>query len=427
MALVNDLSNLAKQVFGPNGLPNLVPDFAVIQQDVKFSQQEKLGAYFEMAVRLGLPKGVTFAKGDGTAGAFDLNDPVAGSVGQAQVYGYQIMVRDQLSNEDAAKLVKAGPQGFASASSVFYEGQMLSIRRYLEIEFLYGQAGLSLTSGAGTVVSATSHIVNMNDAYWADGIWAGALNDKIQFYTGSTLISSGADSIFTVSAVDFEDREITVTGTSTGITALISALGSGALTPFFYGAKGNEQPGIHTILTASSGNIFNISTTAYPQWHGIQYAAGSSSMSFAKAKALASRIMAQGGLMEGGCLYINHKNWDDLVDDIVAVQRDKLGNDKVKVGVKEVTFTTPAGDLVIKAHAMVWEGFGYLLAKPSKYWKRVGATDVTTQIPGFGEDMFFPLQSKAGVENRVYTHQAIFTEALAKSGVITGLVPSNNA
>jgi len=419
-----NLTSLAKAVFGPDGVPNLVPDFAVIQKDIEFSKGEALGDYFEMAVRTNVPKGVTFAKGDGTAGAFALGDVIVGSQVKSKVYGYQMALRDWLSNEDAAKL-SSSRNSFERAAPFFFEGMQMSLRRFLELQCLYGGSGIADTTGAGTAVDATHQTVAILPAKWAEGIWAGAQSDSINFYSGSTLISSGANAIFSVDSVDFDNKKITVSGTATGITALISALGSGTLSVYHAGSYGNQMDGIHKMLSATSGNIQNIDVTLYSQWKGISYAPASSGpLDFDKAKRLASAIMSRGGLMEGANFYINNKNFDDLVTDIVAVQRDKLGSDKVKVGVKEITFTTSAGDLTIKAHPMVWEGYGYCLAKPKKYWKRVGAADITGVNPVTGGKIFFDLPSNMGIESRLFTHQSSCTEALAKSGYISSLVPT---
>jgi hypothetical protein len=438
MAAVENLNALAKTIFGDEGVPSLVPDFALIQQDVGFQTGKKMGDYYEESVRLSIPKGVTHAAGDGTAGAFDLNDPVAGTQTKAKVYGFQKLLREQMSNEDAFKLASS-EQAFREGVPFFFEGMQIAGRRYVELMSLYGQSGIAVTTGSGTDAGSTSHIIAINPSYWADGIWAGALDEKLHVYdVGDDLVSSAANAIFVVSAVDFVNKTVTVTGTSTGITALESALSGGACKIFLYDSVSGsldssptykEAAGIYKLLSDTTSTIFNISRTTYGLWRPTIFdPAAAGQLTFNKIKFALSMALGQGGLMEGATLYVNNKNYDNVATEVMAQQRlNSTSVGKVEIGVDEIVFKHAAGKCVLKGHPMVWEGFGLGLAQPKKYWKRIGAADITTKVPGFGDDMFFPLGTKAGVEARIYTHQAIFSHAPAKSFLIKDLVPNETA
>ena len=60
-----------------------------------------------------------------------------------------------------------------------------------------------------------------------------------------------------------------------------------------------------------------------------------------------------------------------------------------------------------------------------KLWKRVGATDITFRLPDRGDEFFRHIEDAAGYELRAYSNQALFTKALAKSTIITGITSTD--
>lgn len=82
-----------------------------------------------------------------------------------------------------------------------------------------------------------------------------------------------------------------------------------------------------------------------------------------------------------------------------------------------------AGKCKIIPSIYVKEGDAFGLAQGG-YWKRIGASDVTFNMPGFGDQIFFILPSNAGVEARCYTNQAMFCDAIGKNFYISGIVNS---
>lgn len=424
--VVEDLNSLAKEVFSKKPLPDLIPNGCKVQQKVPFAKGELLGLKFVETVRLAYPAGFTHAKGDGTAGAFSLKDSIAGTQKRAEVSGYQTLLRDQMSYEDAAKC-KGSEQAFARGTKFFFEGLQKSMRKRIESEIFYGNIGLAISSSSSNV-SATRTTVTFTAASWAPGVWVASEGTQFQFYNGSSLVSSGDDSVFTVYSVDVENRAVTFDGTSTGITALDSGIGSGARTVYFNGAYGNEMIGVHGVL-ANASSLYGIDAAIYSLWKSASYALPSAGpLSFKGIKKAVSKAVSK-GLEEDLELFLNPGGWDDVLDDIVAMRRtDREDVGKVVIGAEEIEFQCQNGKVKLIPSLYIKEGFAYGLSGLSEngYWRRVGAEDVTFKAPGFGDDMFIHLQTKAGVESRAYTHQTIFCDAPAKQLLISNIVNSTD-
>src|SRR3990167_8907172 len=138
---VEDLENLKKEVFADGGVKDLVPDGVKLSERVKFNQGKREGKKFVDAVRLAYPMGFTHEVGDGTAGAFTLNDATKGTVGRAEIQGYQTVLRDLMSYEDASDAA-GSKQAFASGAGFVIAGMQVANKMRLEGELFYGQMGI---------------------------------------------------------------------------------------------------------------------------------------------------------------------------------------------------------------------------------------------------------------------------------------------
>lgn len=416
--VVENLNTLHKEVY-PEGVPDLVPNAVKLQKEIKFSSKElELGLKYVQPVRLAFPSGFTHALGDGTAGAFDLNDSIAGTQARAEVVGGQILLRDQMTYEDASKASK-GKKSFVEGTSYFYEGMQKAMRKRLESTLMYGTggtiAGASLAAsglGIGAVSSYSNPTITLTAASFASGLISGIEGTYVDIYYNNSGTTTKRGTKYIVS-VNIENKTITLdsdlSGTTTGDVV------------FFKGAYGADSAGIHKVLT-NAGTLFNISAATYSLWKSGSYAVSSAPLSFAAIKKAISASVNK-GLDEDVMLMCNPGSWDDLVSDIVAVRRtDKSEVKKVEIGAEEVVYHSQNGMVRILPSIFCKQGFAYGICAP--YWKRIGSTDVTFNTPGFGDQIFFQLQTKAGCEARCYTNQAIFSEAPAKSFIITGIVQS---
>ena len=372
-----------------------------------------MGLKFATAVRLAYPNGFTHAVGNGTAGAFAFSDAVPGSQGRAELYGYQTLLRDQMSYEDAAKLAKGGKSSFTKGMPFFLEGLQRSMRKRIEAELIWGGQGIGTITGTPTT-SGSNKIVAITPAQWAPFIWAG--NEGMQFdaYNGASKVNTNAALVLVTS--DPVARTVTVSGNSTDLAALASTH-----TFYFRGAYGAEMTGTHGILN-NTGALFNIDASVYSLWKALQYAPTSGAFTFQKLKK-AIAISVSKGLDEDALLIVHPSTWDDLNTNILALREtDKSETSKVTIGTGEIEYKSQNGTTRVVASGFMKEGIAHVYCNPKQYWKRIGAADVTMNMPGMGSEMFLHLPNAAGVEFRSYTHQAVICQAPAKQIVFSNIV-----
>lgn len=407
--VVENLNVMAKEVFGEGGIPDLIPNGTKLQQKIPFSKKEALGKKFVQSVRTSYPTGFTHAAGNGTAGAFNLNDSIGGSQQRAEFNGYQTILRDQMSYEDAAS-VTGSKQAFVEGTKYFFEGLQESMRKRLESEFFYGAQGMGTVASVGT--SGSNKVITITTSQWASGIWIGNENMQLDAYNGATQINTNAPLVLV--STNPVGRQITVSGNATDLSALASGH-----TLYFRNAYGNEAMGIHGIL-ANTGSLFNIDASLCSLWGATQYSPTLGALTFAKVKKAIALGVAK-GLDEDVDLWLNPLTWDDVNSDIAALRRtDSKDVSKVEIGSEEIVYHSQNGKTRLIPSMFVKEGFAYGLTNP--HWKRIGAADVTFDTPGFGGKMFIHLQTKAGVESRAYTHQGIFCYKPGKQFLISNIV-----
>jgi len=402
--VVESLNSIHKEVFG-DGVPDLVPAYAKVQQGVKFNKKKEMGLKYVQPVRLAYPGGFTQALGDGTAGAFALNDAKSGIVKRAEVTASQILLKDQMDYETAAKASAGGAKAFKEGTAFFYEGMQKSVRKRLESLLLYGNSSIGKVQ---TYTSGTPSITILV-AEWAAGLWAGAEGMEIDVQSGATSTVRGT---VTVAGVDIESRIITLSGTVTGCVANDLV--------YFKGGFATEMNGIYKVLTNAS-TMFNIDAAAYSLWKSSSKAV-TAALTFNDVKSAIS-LAVNKGLDEDLTLFINPRTWDNLLTDLAGLRSTDKGDiKKLEYGAEEIVFHSQNGKVEVVAHNMIKESHALGLCMP--YWERLGAADVTFGTPGFGQDMFRQIEGKAGIEARAYSHQCIFSSAPAKNFIITGIVNS---
>jgi hypothetical protein len=311
----------------------------------------------------------------------------------------------------------AGKNAFGRAVDLTVDDLRKSMRKRVELGLLYGGVGLGTTS-AGTADSSTQETLTITDATWAAGIWAGLTGVGLNFYdSGGTLVSTGADAIFTLASVSMANKTITVTGTSTGCTALHTArVGSNA---FFQGAKTVEMTGLQTILS-NTGNLFNINAATYEQWQGNTYSALSAQLTFEKLQDAAALAVSRGCEEEMVAL-VSVKTYAKMNSELAGARLldSSYSTSKGENGVEALEFYGANGKIKVVAHPYMKESLAFLMSLDHIH--RIGSTEPTFQ-PVPGTEMVFHQSGTAGVEVRVYTDQAVISDAPAYGVLITTIV-----
>ena len=404
---VGTLNGFFKESYSDK-LENLIPDGVKLLNKIKFMPKDRQpGNLYHQPVVLGLEHGVTFAESD--ADAFNLQAAVAGQIKDAQVKGNPVILRSILGYNAASRSVTS-KQAFEQATKFLVANMLRSLSRKLEIELLYGQMGYGTVASGGVSGAA----VTIATAEYAPGIWAGAEGMPIEIRDAAGTVSRGT---FVISSVNMDTRVLTLDS---------SAAAAGVIATdviWHKGAYGNEFPGIHYILTQTTGTLFNINVGTYNLFRGNQYSAGSAALSFTKLNLASARAVEKGLDSALYCL-VNVRGWANMLTEQAALRMydQSYSSEQAKNGSKSIRFYAQNGELEIEPSVFVKEGYAYLLSIGD--WFRVGSSDMTFKLPGQGDEFFRHLENAAGYEMRLWSDQAVFCFAPGKNVIITGIVNS---
>lgn len=215
-----------------------------------------------------------------------------------------------------------------------------SMAKKLEIEMLYGQVGYA------TVASTAGTIITITTSEWAPGIWAGAENMPIDIRSANGTVDRGTT---TVAAVSMQNQTVTVTGLPPGVVA--------GDVIWHANAYGNEFPGIHYILTVTTGVLFNINVATYNLFQANVYSAQSGALSFTKLNQAVSRAVEK-GLDSSVYALVNPRAWANMLNDQAALRRydTSYKAERVEVGSKGILFHSQNGDIEIEPSIYVKQG-----------------------------------------------------------------------
>jgi len=409
MASSNNLSTLNgffKEAYADK-LETLIPDGVKLLNKIKFMSKDKQpGNLYHQPVILGLEHGVTFASSDDDA--FNLNAPVAGVIKDAQIKGNPIVMRSLLGYVSASRAALGGQKAFMDATKFLVANMLRSMAKKLEIEMIYGQMGYA------SIGSVSTTQLTITTSEWAPGIWAGAEGMPIEIRNAAGSTSRGE---FVVSNVNMDTRVVTLTASAQAAGVIATDI------IWHKGAYGNEFPGIHKILTQTTGSLFNIDVSQYNLFKGNEYSAGTAALSFTKLNSAAARAVEKG--LDGKLLAIvNPRGWANMLSDQAALRMydQSYSSAKTETGSKALLFHSQNGEIEIEPSIYVKEGYAYLLSIED--WSRVGSTDMTFKRPGQGEEFFRDLENSAAYELRLYSDQALFCCAPGKSVLVKDIVNS---
>lgn len=403
-----------KERYNTKGIQDAIPESRVILKNVEFDKATLVGNAFHTPVILSDEAGFTYASNN--AGNYALNGPISLNVPDAQVRPAQITLVSQIAYDALSQSLGSGA-AFLSATKLITKRMIDSMSKRVELAALYGHSGLGKTALTGSSnVDATHEIVAFTQQSWSDGIWAGTVNNQVQFYNAGSLVSSGADSVFTITAVNPTLRTLTVSGTSTGIAALHALVVTTPTTLdiYFNSAFGNEMFGIDYILT-NTGVLFNIDASVYDLWKSnvIDNAAGKLTF-LALQNAVA--VAVGRGLDTAVDVVVNPKVWANLVTSQSGARRFDSSYKKTLMenGAEKLTFYSQNGVMNITPSLYTKEGDCFIL--PFDTYERIGSMDIEFMPQVMGSDEFFQyVPGFNAYELRLWTNQQIFCTLPARS------------
>ena len=394
------LDGLYKDVYGDK-LDTLIPDFGILTKKVSFRSAKKTGRDYVQAVKLTNEHGFTYGAGLQTLSAI-----ISSDVDDAKVRGSSMTLRAGFSYDAAANMTSS-KQAFMDATRFKFKAMMEASTFRLEQQMLYGGSGL------GDVDSATAgpDTITISDATWAVGTWAGQEGAEIDIYdaTGTTLRVSTS-----ITAVDSSTKTLTIADdpVAAGVVATDVV--------HFKGSINNEMVGLRSIV-ANTGTLYGIAGGTYSLWQGNSFGVGNANLTLKKIYDGLSPAIGK-GLMEKTCVLVSPATFATLANDQASFRRYNAASGTAENGYEYVKFKGANGDIEIVVHPLVREREA--LAFPEKHCERIGATDITFNTPGKGDEMFQQLADSTGYECRLYSEQSIFLPCPAKCVLFTGI---NNA
>ena len=413
------LNGLFRQKYSKE-VKNLIPDFAIVQKRVPFSQAELLGDFYHLPVVVADEHGFTY--GGSTAANYTLNASIAMQLQDAQVAGSELTLTSEASYGAVSRSAKKGDTAVEKLVDLLMERMKSSTAKRVEIAMLYGQSLTGIGQILSTSGSGTTRVYTLTTATFAAGIWAGMENCQLDaLETGS--FASGpinTNAAITVTSVSVGSMTVSVSGNGTDLTAVDSAISTGAIF-YFYGAAGQlaslnvskEMVGIDFILT-NTGSLFNINAATYNLWESQTYDCKSAELSMGKVLS-GLAIPVSRGLLQDVALLVSPPTWANLNSDLGGQRMfdESYDSKKGEKGVRSITYHGQNGLIEIISHPMVKQGEAF--AVPFDLIQRVGSTDIAFRGEGpLGqEDYFFQNTSTNGWTIRCYTDQAIMIEAPA--------------
>jgi hypothetical protein len=397
---------------------SLIPSFGILQKKFKFDSANKVGDRYEVHVRTANPHGVTAAGGNSLGTAFTLNAARAGQTKPAYVKPFEMVLREQVSY-GLISLASNTETAYSTPMDETVKAMVQTARAYQEMACLYG--GRNIGQIESQTGSSTTRAWVLTKATWGAGIWSQMQGAALDIYNsandGGTKQNSNA--LVSVTSVDASTRTINVAGNATDLTAIDSAISTGAYVKPV-GFDGMWGLGVSRILRHTSGTIFDIDPASHGLWKAHQYSADSSKLTFSHILNAAAGIVGNGGMCDI-TLLVSHWTFTDLSTDSIEFKRVAEADGMAfKAGAKTIELEGPQGTIKIERHPMVMAGEALGICE--EQWVRIGSTDLTWSLPGSGDRFLHQLPDVAGMEMRNYQCITPFCHKLSQNFIITDIV-----
>lgn len=414
--VVSTLDGLFKRIYA-DAVINLIPDNVPLYNMVPFEEGEKLGDSFRQPVIVKQEQGYTYG---GSAGnAFNLNASIAGQVADANIKGYESVLRTQISYGVASRSASS-EAAFERGTKLIVANMLRSFAKRLEISLMHGQKEIGLVNAATT---ASNDLV-ISDASWAPGIWNAVEGATVEIFSAN-LGTDRTGGARTINAVNMETQTVTVSGGALTLTAGDRVEFGGAYD--FSGTAWNEMRGLVSIMKAftdGSTDLFGINPASYNVWRSTTYDVGAADLSFQKLQIGIGQAAGR-GLDEDVVCMVSMRTWAKLLSDQAALRHydSSYSTATAENGSEVIRFYGQTGKVEIMPSAFCKQGEA--LVFPKAQLMRIGSTDVTFKLPGADNDRFFrELVDQAGFEIRAYSDQALFCPKPNSLLILTNIVNS---
>lgn len=356
----------------------IVPVPADMQRRVPFRKDLEGGGSAEFDVQLAPELGFT----QGT-GASDLNGAIAQVSARASVSAYSLVLQSQISY-DAISRAKNNEQAFARFADNKYIPMVESFKLRTEWLMLQGRQSL------GKVTGNSSGTLTISADTFCPTMVAGLKGAVLEAYTALTG-GSQHNGDLTVSAVDIDNRTITVTGTNAAVVANDHL--------FFKGDYDTGRIGLMHIAK-NTGTLFGISANTFPLWRSNSFDVGTSALTLGKILQAAGSAAVKGCVGHKLVCYVPIKTFQSLVADEAALVQHAAGKKKAENGFETISFLGATGEIEVVPHLLMKEG--EFVMWPEDFIYEVGSCQASNQLAKDG-DIIFDLEGSMAKEMRLYS------------------------
>lgn len=439
----NNNIELFKKVYGEQH--DIVPDDQMLGNDIKWSDDKKVGEKFVEDIVLGAEVGVSLG-GSGQE-AFEISSAIAGNVRQTEVQPYVSVLPSILPFATISRSAGGGEKAFISATKFIVRNNLKSHNKFLEIFRLHGQApymlgytsyytgtyrGASFTNGTGTVngitftngINAASKLMLFNKGYFASGIWIGMKGVKIKQVNSAGVVVASGKLVSVNSKYGYIEVDFTPIAAGAAPGVVTAAVVSGTIRVCFDKMETQQEMiGISKILT-TSGTLFGVNNSIFELFRGSYYSYLNKKVTLARAQECLADAVNGSGLEGDVIQYVNPRSWATYAQTEAGlrVYDQSYAPSKAQNGFRDLEFYSQTGKLTVKAHRMVMEGQTITIKQDT--WSRSGSAQLGFKVPGMegGDDSLIrPLENQAGYQFKSYADQYIFTYAPAQNIYADGI------
>lgn len=363
-----------------------LPLVAKLQKAFPFEKRAKTGEQYVEPVLVKSSHGITIKGGTSRGTVYSFNTPSSPDIKQLTVNGCEITLRDQI----AIGAVAAAIGGDASYGPIVDEIVVQlsdSHRFYIELGLMHGQStdGIGFTTAAAA--TGADALLTISAATWAPGIWARGEGMRLDAYDGATLLNdSAAGAFFVVKSINYDARQLVLSGEASDITALIAAGAGTTLSVSASTGVTGMFTGVKRIVT-NTGELHGIDAALHSVWRGNRFNAASAAITLGLIHR-ASVTPVNRGVESRIDWHLPTAAWARIVNDESALRRYADGRE-YKQGATKLQFYGANGEegMSLNAHSMIMESEAYGLTTDD--WLRGGESDLVDNLPGTPDDQFF--------------------------------------
>ena len=422
-----------KQVYWKylNPLPSM-GSIAALTPLVPPDQQE--GDSFVFGVQTSYEHGQT-ANSDGTG--FTLRAPIGQRIAQALIRGASLVMNVDLPTPLMFKAKNAnngqGGGSFLSGMEVALKGGAGGLELYRDLALAYGPGpNAALASNIGVVSTTaggnlnTVQQVRLTRASFIPGLWPNMVNAQVDIYQAD--LTTPRETDVNVIAYPVEGQtliSLQKVGSSATPTATDVIVPAGWRTTSCFGMEA---------IFNNNTTMFGIDASTTPFWKCQTVAVGGP-LSYDKIQEIGQKS-ALAGNDKGGkllvcvnaivSLAIETKNNPQFIEGDIS----SGGLEEKTQGAQRFRYRTPCGVIEVIPHQQGKQGQGFFLANmPANEinFKRVGAADITLQVPGDTGSPLVKDPNRAAQLLRYYSYQAPIFPMPRRNVLATGIVSPGDA